>query len=87
MNEPSDLAFWATAAADYLRPLFTAAILTSCGAGRVATWISDESFGEAEKILRSHGLATHANRLADFRTEPPNAKESIKATMLSAVTR
>jgi hypothetical protein len=87
MDRTSELAFWATTAADYLRPLFAAAILTGGGAQNVAAWIGGDNFATAEEILRAHGLNTHANRLADFRTEPPKAKTSIKTTMLATVSQ
>jgi hypothetical protein len=87
VNETSDLAFWATAAADYLRPLFAAAILTGGGVQNVAAWINGENFTAPENILRAHGLDVHANRLADFRAEPPAAAVAIKTTMRSAVSR
>jgi hypothetical protein len=87
MDRVSDQAFWATAVADYLRPLFAAAILTNEGSRKVATWLTRQDFAKPEQILRDHGLTTHANRLADFGSEPAAAATAIRAAMLSAVSR
>jgi hypothetical protein len=87
MTQPSDLAFWATSAADYLRPLFAAAILVEAGAREVADWLNSGDFTAPERILRAHGLDVHANRLADFSTEPAAAASAIRFTMLAAVSR
>jgi hypothetical protein len=67
--------------------LFTAAILSNEGSRRVATWLTRKDFAAPEQILRNHGLDTHANRLADFRSEPEAAAHAIRAAMLSAVSR
>jgi hypothetical protein len=87
MDEAADLAFWAAAAANYLRPLFAAAMLTGHGGQEVARWLGGENFSDAEEVLRTHGLGAYATELAAFRAEPPRAAAAISAAMLSAVSR
>jgi hypothetical protein len=87
MDGTSDMAFWATKAADYLAPLFTAALLIGGGAGTVAGWIARNGTAEAEEILRAHGLSPAADQLAALRSEPRLAAGSIKFTMAAALAR
>ncbi len=83
MDGTSDTAFWAAVAAEYLRSLFTAAMLAGLDARAVAGWIRHNAvFAEAQAILRAHGMDTHARQLAGISDEPPQAAAAIKAAML-----
>ena len=81
-NAP-DLGFWAAKAAGYLQPLLTAALLRGWDARAAAAWIGRDRFGEAGVILRAGGMGYRAAILARLRTEPPKAREAIKAAMLA----
>jgi hypothetical protein len=87
VDRTNDVAFWATRAAGYLEPLLAAAMLTGQGAVTVAGWITRAATGEAEDILRAHGLGDEAERLAELRIEPPLAAAPIRATMTAALAR
>ena len=82
MDDVSDTAFWAALAAEYLRSLFAAAMLTGLDARAVAGWIRRDTFTEPEGILRAHGMDVYARQLAGFGDEPLGAAEAIKAAML-----
>jgi hypothetical protein len=77
-----DTAFWAALAAEYLRSLFAAAMLTGLDAQAIAGWIRHGTFAEPEGILRAHGMDVHARHLAGFSDEPLGAAEAIQAAML-----
>ena len=77
-----DTAFWAALAAEYLRSVFAAAMLTGLDARVIAGWIRGGTFAEARSILRAHGMDVHARQLAGFGDEPLGAAEAIQAAML-----
>jgi hypothetical protein len=82
MDDISDTAFWAALAAEYLRSLFAAAMLAGLDARVVAGRIRRDTFTEAERILRAHGMDVHARQLARLAGEPLGAAEAIKAAIL-----
>ena len=81
MDEDTD--FWAALAAEHLRALFAAAMLTGLDARAVAGWIRRDTFTEPEGILRDHGMDVHARQLSQLRgMRARGAAEAIKAAML-----
>ena len=82
MDEIGDMDFWPALAAEYLLPLFAAAMLAGLDARVVAGWIRGGTFDEAATILRAHGMDVYARQLAGFGDEPLGAAEAIKAAML-----